>query len=189
MWAMLLILALHAPNCPAQEAAAGDIAEASSATTPPAAATTQNVPSQESRPINASPDGQDRKVVRDRDASAGVGDWLRPAGALALVVAIIFALRYVLKKLGRPLQHATGTGKALDVIARVAVAPHQQLLLVRLGQRLVLVGSGPSGLSTLSEISQADEVSALLSACGRGQAGGAMVAPATSAPAAAEGKA
>jgi len=97
----------------------------------------------------------DENRIIDRNGGGG-GGWWQTALALLLVVGLIFLARYLLRRLGgRAVK--TGGG-AVDVLARTSVSPRQQLLLVRLGQRLLLVGSGPEGMTPLSEITDPQEV-------------------------------
>jgi flagellar biogenesis protein FliO len=50
----------------------------------------------------------------------------------------------------------------MEVLARASVAPRQQLLLVRLGKRLVLIGAGGGTMCTLAEVSDQAEVDELM---------------------------
>lgn len=114
----------------------------------------------------------DRDAVERRPLSAdGGGSWLSGLGrtlvALLIVVALIFGVRLVLRRLARGGRSRALPG-AVEVVAKMSLSARQQLVLVRLGRRLVLVGTGPEGMTTLSEVTDADEVSALL-----GEAGGA----------------
>lgn len=88
--------------------------------------------------------------------------WGRTLGALALVVVLIFTARIMLKRFGP----VSGRQRRdmLDVLARATVSPRHQLLLVRVGRRVVLVGQAPASLTTLSEVTDADEVAALIEA-------------------------
>jgi flagellar protein FliO/FliZ len=92
--------------------------------------------------------------------------WFRTLAALALVVVLIVAARFMLKRFGP----VTGQQRRdmLDVLARTAVSPRHQLLLVRLGRRVVLVGQAPTSLTTLSEITDADEVASIIEAATSG---------------------
>ena len=105
--------------------------------------------------------------------SGSVWGWVRTLGALAAVVALIFLVRIVLRRLG-PGARTRPLPDAVEVLARTTVSARQQLLLVRLGRRLVLVGCGPEGMTTLSEVTEPEEVSALLAQKGgaRPKAGG-----------------
>jgi len=82
-------------------------------------------------------------------------------GALALVVALIFLVRYLLRRFGGA-SGSPGRSEAIEVVARTVVAPRQQLMLVRLGQRLMLVGAGSGGFSALGEVTDPREVAELL---------------------------
>ena len=86
--------------------------------------------------------------------------WTRTLAALALVVVLIIAARFMLKRFG-PVSGAQRRDM-LDVLARTAVSPRHQLLLVRVGRRVVLVGQSPASLETLSEVTDPDEVAALI---------------------------
>ena len=71
----------------------------------------------------------------------------------------------------------------MDVLATTGLSGKERLILVRLGGRLLLLGSTPSGLTTLCEITDPDEVSQLAA---KFAAGGAK--PATKAGADGLGK-
>ncbi|MDP6636819.1 MAG: flagellar biosynthetic protein FliO [Phycisphaerae bacterium] len=88
--------------------------------------------------------------------------WGRTLGALALVVVLIFLARVMLKRFG-PIS-GPQRRDMLDVLARTSVSARHQLLLVRMGRRVVLVGQGPASLTTLSEVTDADEAAALIEA-------------------------
>jgi len=90
------------------------------------------------------------------------GQWARTIGALVLVVVLIFLARMLLKRFG-PV-YGAHRRQLLDVLARRPISPRHQLLLVRMGRRIVLVGQGPSGLTTLSEVTDGDEVAKLIEA-------------------------
>ncbi len=104
---------------------------------------------------------ESRRVGRGSDNDKSDG-WLRTLGALAVVAALIFAARWFLRRWG-----AAGTTSLtgpMEVIAKASVAPHQQLLLVRLGKRLVLIGTGSGAMSTLAEVTDPAEVNELMQA-------------------------
>jgi flagellar biogenesis protein FliO len=93
--------------------------------------------------------------------SADVFNTKRMILALAIVLLAIFVSHRVWKKLGLP----GGSGRlsgALQVVSRLSVAPKQQILLVRVGKRLVLVGNSGTQMNPLCEIGDPDEAAALL---------------------------
>jgi len=89
----------------------------------------------------------------------GIG-WLRTLGALAIVAGLIFAARWLLRR-WRP-SGLIGAAGPVEVLARAPVAPKQQIVLVRLGGRLVLVGTGAGAMSTLAEVTDPAEVRELI---------------------------
>ncbi len=124
----------------------------------------------ENKPLSASRPMQDAENRLLKSAARkDPGEWIQTGLAFALVVGLIFAARWLLKKTGRP---APGSaGGAMEILARTRVSSRQQLLLVRVGRRLVLMGEGPSGMTALSEFSgeEADELLLSLPG-GRGKA-------------------
>lgn len=95
--------------------------------------------------------------------------WPRVLGALAVVVALIFALRGLLGRVaargGLRAQLGAG-GRApsgvLEVLGRYPVSRGQTLVLLRLDQRVMLLGQSSSGFRTLADFSDPSEVASLL---------------------------
>ncbi|HWE94809.1 MAG TPA: flagellar biosynthetic protein FliO [Tepidisphaeraceae bacterium] len=112
----------------------------------------------------------DKQLIRRGGADAGAaGSGLKPTGmelsrvvgALAAVIGLILALKWGGKKLLRT-PGAGRTSRAVQVLARSAVSPRQQILLLRVGRRVIVVGDSGSQMNALSEITDADEVAALV---------------------------
>ena len=81
--------------------------------------------------------------------------------ALALVIALIFFLRW----LGRKIFQQPGIGqstRAVQILARTPLAPRQHIVLLRVGRRVIVVGECGAQMNPLCEISDGDEVAALL---------------------------
>ena len=110
----------------------------------------------ENRPVDPDRDG--------RDGSGGAGGgwraWARMILALAVVVALVFALRWAVRRFGRPFGPAGGPGP-VRVLARAGVSPRQELLLVRMGRRILLIGAGADGLTALAEATDPEEIAEL----------------------------
>ena len=117
------------------------------------AQTTSTAPSADSTPFPRRTDGG--------NGGGDLSDWIQPAIALAVVVALIFCLRYALRRLGRAGVLKARTG-AIDVLAQRSLSAKHQLYLVRMGERLVLVGASPEGLATLCELTDPDEIARLI---------------------------
>ena len=95
-------------------------------------------------------------------APAGTGyDISRVVGALAIVLGLIFALRWVLRRSINP-AGAPGATNAVQVLTRSPLSPRQQLLLVLVGRRLIVVADCNGQLNALSELTDPDEVAALV---------------------------
>ncbi len=80
--------------------------------------------------------------------------------ALCVVLGLIFVLRWA----GKRMTGSVGgrQSRAIQVISRSTIAPRQQLMLVRVGRRVVLVANCGVSMSPLCEINDADEVAQLL---------------------------
>jgi len=166
---MVLAAGRGAPEAPADGAPALSAAAASTSSQP-AAGQAEKMPLRR-KDTPASRGGEDRRLNK----SSGSGKWwpwVQSLLALALVVALIFALRYVLRRLGGG-GGLAGRTKVIDVVARTNLAPKYQLFLIRLGQRLILVGAGPEGLASLAEVTDPQEVSSLVEAAAPSPAVGA----------------
>ena len=85
----------------------------------------------------------------------------RVALALGAVIGLIFFLRWGSRKF-LALPAAASSSGVMQVVARSTLAPRQQLLLVRIGQRLLVVGDSGGRLSPLGQITDADEVATLV---------------------------
>jgi flagellar protein FliO/FliZ len=81
--------------------------------------------------------------------------------SLGVVVAVILALRWGGVKLFNGSSAIKGS-RAMQVVSRSIISPKQQLMLVQVGRRLVVVGNSGTHLATLAEITDADEVAELL---------------------------
>lgn len=93
--------------------------------------------------------------------SGDVFDTKRVGLALLIVLVAIFVSHRVWKKLGLPGGSGRGAG-ALQVVSRLSISPKQQILLVRVGKRLVLVGNSTTQMNPLCEITDPEEAALLL---------------------------
>lgn len=116
---------------------------------------------------------KDAARVSDRSAGAGasaapVPDTTAPTYnlprvllALAAVVGLIFLLRWAARRFfGLPT--ARGASQVVQVLSRSVISPKQQLVLVKVGRRVVVAADNGSQLTSLSEITDPDEVAALV---------------------------
>jgi flagellar biogenesis protein FliO len=81
--------------------------------------------------------------------------------ALGIVLGLVFVCRWA----ARWMFPSAGVGRSsqvMKVLSRSVIAPKQQLLLIQVGRRLVLVGDCGQQMNALAEISDPDEVAGLL---------------------------
>ncbi|MBN1943063.1 MAG: flagellar biosynthetic protein FliO [Phycisphaerae bacterium] len=124
----------------------------------------------DTQPAAATAEDEKLPPPKETSPSDSYGAWGRLLLAMAMVVVLIVALGWLVKKMG-------GGGKLagrgpLHVAARADLSPKHQVFLVRMGGRLLLIGAGPQGLTRLSEITDASEAAELLRAAGIQDAGG-----------------
>ncbi len=87
---------------------------------------------------------------------------IRIAAALAVVLGLLVFLRTIFRRMAGPLGNAARPSGVVDVLARYPIARGQQLVLLKLGRRIVLLHHGKAAMTMLSEISDPDETAALL---------------------------
>lgn len=100
-------------------------------------------------------------IGNKRDRSAGGWFSLRDFLPLAVVLALILALAWIIKRY-RPAQAMLGGGGVLEVVARLPVSSKQTLLLVRMGRQLVLLGQSQDRLTMLTELHEPEQVSSII---------------------------
>lgn len=81
--------------------------------------------------------------------------------ALGIVLGIIFGLKWLGKRYFPSLTGGRAAG-VVRVLARSPVTPRQQVLLVQVGKRVLVVADNGSQMNALANISDPDEVASLL---------------------------
>lgn len=75
---------------------------------------------------------------------------LKTVGALALVLGMLFAIVYVLKRWGG-LARRAASQTMIEVLSKQSLGPRHHLFLVKVtGERKILVGISPQNMSLLS---------------------------------------
>lgn len=89
-------------------------------------------------------------------------------GATFLVLAILAGAFLLLRRfLGKSRLFAGGA--AMRILARRPLAPRQEVILVEIGSRVIVVGATRESLTRLGEITAAEELARLRSRCGLGR--------------------
>ena len=83
--------------------------------------------------------------------------------SLGGVAILIVGLGYVYRKMVGQQQQKGG---AVTLVSRSILTPKHQVMVLRVGHRLVVVGDGGGGMATLCQIEDPAEVSAVLAAAG-----------------------
>lgn len=179
-WVGACVMCFAAVSAPAQQGVAQPSPAAGKAVTRPALAV-EPAPSAPARSPTSQPaasrSGVEQELIRRaapanepaRNPTTSAAspaaprgfDLARVLGALTLVLALIFVLRWVLRRSISP-GSLPGATNAVQVLTRSPLSPRQQLLLVRVGRRLLVVSDCNGQLNPLSEITDPDEVAALV---------------------------
>jgi flagellar biogenesis protein FliO len=88
-------------------------------------------------------------------------DLRRVVLSLGIVLALVFGCRWAIRYFF-PSAAVGRSSQVMKVLSRSVIAPKQQLLLIQVGRRLVVVGDSGQQMNTLTEISDPDEVASLL---------------------------
>lgn len=117
----------------------------------------------ESTPIRLRPSSQPARTAATpgRPESSDWMDIPRVAGALAVVIGLIFTARWVGKKYFPNLSVGRAPG-VVRVLARSPISPRQHVLLVQVGRRVLVVADNGTQVSRLTDITDPDEVASLL---------------------------
>jgi flagellar protein FliO/FliZ len=98
----------------------------------------------ENTPLSLPADGGAKKVT----TASGSGSLVRTFVGLAIVLAVIYGIAWVLKQVKRS-KEERGQGTSLETTAVVALGPNRSLHLVRAGRELVLVGVAEHGVTPI----------------------------------------
>jgi len=116
------------------------------------------------------------RAGRDREAAKAAAAPTRPESttgleysrvltALAVVVGLIFVLRWAARAIFK-LPGSRGSIRGVRVLGRTVISPKQQVMLLQVGRRIVVVGDCAGQMHPLAEITEPDEVASLLGQVG-----------------------
>lgn len=111
-------------------------------------------------------------VLRRRDQEDALGrmqaapaPWYRTGiGALAIVLALVGGVFWALRRWFPSIR--VSDGGVIKVVARTAVSPKHNVALLRFGRRFILVGISGDRMSTLTEVTDSEEVADLVAGVG-----------------------
>lgn len=96
-------------------------------------------------------------------SSLGDGWLLSTLASLGIVLAIVFGIRWILKR-GGVVSPSVSSSSVVEVLSRTTVAPRSHVILMRVGQRILVVSDSSAGMRTLASVHEAEEVADLLGA-------------------------
>ena len=124
----------------------------------------ENFPGRGATPL-APPGPEKKKTGSDGQRSlAAPVSLLKVVGALGLVLGLFLIAAWAMRRVG-PASPPLLPREVVEVLGRAPLAGRQQVHLIRLGRKLVLVSVTPAGIETLSEVSEPEEVDRLAGLC------------------------
>lgn len=108
------------------------------------------------------PKGENPQADTSGSSSLNPARWALSLGA---VIAIILAMGYISKRMMN--SGNKGAADAMTVLARQNISPRQQLMLVQVGRRVVMVGNSGGQMNALAEITDPDEIADVMNRCNR----------------------
>ena len=88
----------------------------------------------------------------------GSAELFRMIGSFALVLALMAALLWALRRL-QSRMNSQNSGRRLQIIETVSVGPRQKIALVRVGTHEVLVGITPAQMTSLGQLPEGSHIS------------------------------
>ena len=83
-------------------------------------------------------------------SSAAIGiDWFRISTSMALILVILAALFWILRRV-KAIQSAGSQQRKLQVLETLSIGPRQKIALLRVGTREILVGISASQFTALA---------------------------------------
>ncbi len=101
---------------------------------------------------------------------SGSGTTTTVLGSLSIVLAAFFVLVWLSRKTA-PKGLAPLPSEVFEPLGRAALTARQQMQLIRLGNKLVLLCVTSTGVETITEVTDQDEVGRLAALCQQGRSG------------------
>jgi flagellar biogenesis protein FliO len=103
----------------------------------------------------------DARTSATNSVSSGASDLSRIFIALLIVIGVILVLRQVVRHM-TAMPGSGRAGKMVTVLSRSMISPRQQVLVLQVGNRLLVVGDSAGRMNPLCEITDPDEIAMLL---------------------------
>jgi flagellar biogenesis protein FliO len=103
----------------------------------------------------------DKEPTDTKSLGPDASDYFRVFIGMAVVIGVIWGLSLVMKRLVIA-KGLVGSTECLKILYTLSLTPGRTLYLVRLVDRVLLIGAGEGGIRTLTEITDPEEVSAIL---------------------------
>ena len=102
----------------------------------------------------------------DEEIAAAVTNYsaIKTLGSLLFVITLFGCVAYWMRR-GGTRSNQSLSGEAWQILGRGNLGAKHDVQLVRLGNRLLLVGYSQNAIQTLAEITDPDEVQSILSSC------------------------
>lgn len=128
-------------------------------------------------PTPLAPPGADKGNNRAEGSRslAGPASLFKVGGGLALVLGLFLIVAWAMRRVG-PASSPLLPREVVEVLGRAPLAGRQQVHLIRLGRKLVLVSVTATGIETLSEVTEPEEVDRLTGLCRQTMPGSATAA-------------
>jgi flagellar biogenesis protein FliO len=111
-----------------------------------------------------------RTAVERPTAPTATSALVSVGGSLCAVVGVFLVVVWCTRRFAPPGTSALPK-EAVESLGRALLTARQQMQLIRVGNKLLLVALSPTGVEPLTEITDATEVEHLLALCRRGQKG------------------
>ncbi len=122
-------------------------------------------------PIQLTPPSDAVGKVPSRQVKGATGGMLTTAfGSLAIVLSLFFLVLWVMRR-AAPSGTAVLPTEVIELLGRAPLNARQQMQLIRLGNRLLLLSVTAQGAETLAEITDQSEVDRLAGLCQQQRAG------------------
>ena len=130
-----------------------------------------SVPSSESLPLTRrSAPRESAPSVSGETRLGGSGALTTVLASLGIVLSVFFTFVWATRR-AAPKGLAALPGEVVESLGRAPLAARQQMQLIRLGNRLLLLSVTAQGAETLAEVTDPDEVDRLSGLCQQGRAG------------------